>query len=81
MIDNMIKKLAKRYVIGKVNDLLDANKSKIETTKEVVAKWIRRIERILTCLKSVLVTLDDNKIETDELKANVEEITEVVKSW
>ena len=81
MIDNMIKKLAKRYVIGKVNDLLDANKSKIETTKEVVAKWIRRIERILACLKSMLVTLDDNKIETDELKANVAEITEVVKEW
>lgn len=67
MIDRIIKKIAKKYVIGKVNDLLDANKSKIETTKEVVAKWIRRIERILVCLKSILVTLDDNKIETNEI--------------
>ena len=81
MIDRIIKKIAKKYVIGKVNDLLDANKSKIETTKEVVAKWIRRIERILVCLKSILVTLDDNKIETNEIQANVAEITEVVKEW
>ena len=77
----MIKWFAKKYLIGKVNDLLDLNQDNVVKTKNALDTWIGRIEKILACLKAILSKLDDNKLDSDEIDDAVEEVNQVIKSW
>jgi len=77
----MIKWAIKRYVISKVNSLLDEYKNNVDKVKDTLQTWIARLEKILACFKSTLAKLDDGKIDSDEIDQTVAEVEEVVKSW
>lgn len=77
----MVKWIIKRYVISKVNSLLDEYKDNVGKVKDTLQTWIARLEKIIGCFKSTLAKLDDGKIDSDEIDQTVAEVEEVVKSW
>ena len=77
----MVKWAIKRYVISKVNSLLDEYKDNVGKVKDTLQTWIARLEKIIGCFKSTLAKLDDGKIDSDEIDQTVAEVEEVVKSW
>ena len=81
MIDALIKKVVKKFVIGKINDLLQKYKEDVATVRTVLTRWISRTQKILDCLMSLSKKLDDNELSEDELKETTEEIIVVVKEW
>ena len=77
----MIKWFAKRYVIGMLNDLLDQYKDDVSKVRDTLQVWIARLEKILSCFKSMLAKLDDGKIDADEIDQTVAEVEQVIKEW
>lgn len=77
----MIKWAIKKYLIGKVNEILEVNSTNVTKTKNTLDTWIGRLSRILDCLKSILAKLDDNKLDSQEIDDSVAEIEKVVKQW
>ena len=81
MVDALIKKVVKKFVIGKINDLLKKYREDIATVREVLSRWIGRTQKILDCLKSLSKKIEDNELDEKELKESTEEITVLVKEW
>lgn len=77
----MLKWAIKKYIVGKVNDLLDQYKGDVDKVKDTLQVWIARLEKILSCFKSMLAKLDDGKIDADEIDQTVAEVEIVVKEW
>ena len=77
----MIKWAIKKYLIGKVNDILEVNQTNVTKTKNTLDTWIGRLARILDCLKNILAKLDDNKLDSEEIDDSVAKIQDVVKQW
>ena len=81
MFDGLIQKVVKKFVIGKINDLLKKYKGDVDTVRAVLVTWIARLEKVLSCFKSVLAKIEDNELDENELKETTEEIIVVVKEW
>ena len=77
----MLKWLAKKVIVGKLNDVLDLYKDDVSKVKGILQLWIARLEKILNCFKSLLAKLDDGKIDADEIDQTVAEVEIVVKEW
>ena len=77
----MIKWIIKKYLVGFVNDLLEDYKENVDICKDMLNLWIKRIDKVLFTLRSMLSKLDDNKISDDEIQQSVEEITTCIKEW
>ena len=77
----MIKWFAKKYILGKVNDLLEVNQDNVVKVKNTIDTWIGRLQKVLDCLKNILSKLDDNKLDSEEIDDSVAEIEKVVKTW
>lgn len=77
----MIKWLVTKVIIGKVNDLLEQHKDNINKVKETLKVWIARLEKIISCFKSLLEKLEDNKIDSEEIDQTAVEIETVIKEW
>lgn len=77
----MFKYLIKKYILKHVNKVLSDNEQDIVLKKNLIDTWIGRLERIMACLKKILSTLDDNKLESEEIDSSVEDIKNVIKKW
>lgn len=77
----MIEWLVKRVLISKVNDLLKKYKGNVDKAKDVLKSWILRIQKLMSCLESLLAKLDDGEITSDEIKQATEEVTKLIKEW
>ena len=77
----MIKWAIKKYIIGKVNGLLAKYKSNVDGVAKTLTLWIGRLEKILSCLRSILANLDDGKIDELEIDGAVADVEEVIKGW
>ena len=77
----MIKWIAKKFIIGKVNDLLEEYQDNIGKVKSTLLIWTERLEKVLACLKKALAKLDDGKIDEEELQQAVDDVTSLVKEW
>lgn len=73
--------IVKRVVIGKVNDLLKKYKGDVEKIRETLTKWTERIEKVLSCFKSVLAKIEDNELDEKELKDTADEVSALIKEW
>lgn len=77
----MLRWIAKKFIIGRINDLLEEYKDNIGKVKSTLLLWTERLEKVLACLKKALTKLDDNKLDEDELKEAVDDVTSLVKEW
>ena len=81
MIDSLINKVVKKFVIGKVNGLLSQYKNDVDKVRSVLTKWIGRLKKVLSYFESLLAKIEDNELSETELKDSVEEITVLIKEW
>lgn len=77
----MFEWLVKKILCGKINSLLNDYKGNVDKVRSTLNVWIWRIEKVLACLKSILTKLDDNQIDSDEVKDIVDEVTKLVREW
>lgn len=73
--------LAKRYVTGAINDLLDRNRDDVTRISETIALWSIRLERVLACLKRINECVSDGKLESVEVDDSLKEIEALVKGF
>lgn len=77
----MIKWLIKKYVIGKVNDLLREYRDDIAKVTETIDLWIGRLEKITSQLRKINGRVADGEITADEIRQSTEEIETLVKEF
>lgn len=77
----MVKWLCKKYILGKLNGLLEQYADDVNKVGDTLQVWITRLEKILSCLKSTLQKLDDQKIDDDEIDQTIVEVETVIKEW
>lgn len=77
----MFQWIAKRFLVGKLNDLLKTHQQGIDKLRATLKLWISRLSKILSCFESILEKLEDNELSSDELKQTVEDINTLVKEW
>lgn len=77
----MFEYIIKKWIIGKINDLLEDNKNNVDKIKEILSTWITRFQSILTYLESTMKKVDDHTITEDELNECVAEVEKVIKEW
>lgn len=77
----MIKYLVKKYILSKLNGLLEQYADDVNKVGDTLQLWITRLEKILSCLKSTLQKLDDGKIDSEEIDQTVAEVEIVIKEW
>lgn len=81
MIDALIQKVVKKFVIGKVNDLLKKYKGDIDTVRAVLVTWIARLKKVLSCFESLLDKIEDNELDENEAKETADEVAQLIKEW
>lgn len=77
----MIKWLVNRVVCKKLNELLDAHRGRVDEAKQTINLWIKRLQRVLECLQSIVQKLDDGKIDDSEIDESVNLIKTIIKAW
>lgn len=77
----MIEWFVKKIVCGKINDLLKKHQGNVDKVKETLKTWIERIKKVLVCFESLMSKLDDNELDSDELKQTTDEVTKLIKEW
>lgn len=77
----MIMWIVKKWVKGKLNDLLKEYKDNVEKSRQTVKNYIDRIESVSSVLLSIDKRLEDNKITDEELKDSLDDIERLIKSW
>ena len=77
----MVEWLIKRVVCGKINGLLKTYKGNVESVRETLRKWIERINKVLSCLESLLGKIDDEELDPEEVKEATSEIQAVIREW
>lgn len=81
MIKSIVMKLAKKYVLGAVNDLLMEYKEDVNKVTTTLNLWIERLEKIANLLRRIGARVDDGKIDDEEIEVSVDEISDVIKGW
>ena len=81
MVDALIKKVVKKFVIGKINDLLKKYKGDIDTVRAVLVTWVARLKKILNCFESLLAKIEDNELSENEAKETADEVAQLIKEW
>lgn len=77
----MIEWIVKKVLCNKVNDLLKKYKGNVVTVKDTLKTWILRIQKVMSCLESLLSKLEDNELTSDEVKQTTNEVTKLIKEW
>ena len=77
----MFEWIAKKVLIGKLNDLLKSHQQGIDKLRAILKIWTSRLSKVLACFESILEKLDDNDLTAEELKQTTEEISTLVKEW
>lgn len=68
MIKSLILKLAKKYVVSALNDVLESKKTDVEKARAFIQVWLARLKVILSALEKALSCLDDNKLDDAEVE-------------
>lgn len=77
----MVEWLVKRALCGRVNGLLKKYRGNVQKAKDTLKTWILRIQKMMSCLESLLSKLDDNELTSDEAKAAADEVTKLIREW
>ena len=81
MFDGLINKVVKKFVIGKINGLLQKYKGGIDTVRAVLVTWVARLKKILNCFESLLAKIEDNELSENEAKETADEVARLIKEW
>lgn len=81
MIQNLIIKIAKKYIIKALEEYLENRKENLMVILCAVKSWTARLQIILDELNKISNRLEDGKIEDKEIDDSVKEIKDIIDSW
>lgn len=73
--------IIKRFVLKRLNSLLDDRKESIAKARESVATWTGRCKSLCGLLESLSAKLEDNTLTDDELKESISEVESLIREW
>lgn len=81
MFKSLIVRIAKRYVLGSVNDFLFRNKDNAKKVAEQVALWSSRLNTIILALNKIAGFVEDGKLDDNEAKHTMEILSNTVRDF
>ena len=81
MFKSLIVRIAKRYVLGNLNDFLFRNKDNAKKVAEQVALWSSRLNTIILALNKIAGFVKDGKLDDDEAKQTMEILSNTVRDF
>ena len=73
--------IVRKFAINQLNNLLNTDKSDIDTARKNVNVWLKRAEAITKFMNLLSAKLEDNNLTEDELKSTVEEFKQMLEDW
>ena len=81
MFKSLIVRIAKRYVLGNLNDFLFRNKDNAKKVAEQVALWSSRLNTIILALNKIAGFVQDGKLDDNEAKQTMEILSNTVRDF
>ena len=81
MFKSLIVKIAKKYILGSLNDFLYRNKDNAKKVSEQIGIWSSRLQAILIDLDKVAKFAEDGKLDDNEAKKTLEMIDQLIKDF
>lgn len=81
MFKSLIVRIAKRYVLGNLNDFLFRNKDNAKKVAEQVGVWSIRLNTIIHALNRIAGFVEDGKLDDDEAKQTMEILSNTVRDF
>lgn len=81
MIKSLVISLAKKYIIGSINDLLNKNQDNIKVIIDKIQLWIDRLEKIIGGFKNILNRVSDGIIDDKDVMDSKKDIETIIKEW
>ena len=81
MFTSLIVRIAKRYVLGNLNDFLFRNKDNAKKVAEQVALWSSRLNTIILALNKIAGFVKDGKLDDNEAKQTMEILSNTVRDF
>lgn len=81
MFKSLIVRIAKRYVLGNLNDFLFRNKDNAKKVAEQVALWSSRLNTIILALNKIAGFVKDGKLDDNEAKQTMEILSDTVRDF
>jgi len=81
MFKSLIVSIAKKYILGSLNDFLYRNKDNAKKVSEQIGIWSSRLQAILIDLDKVAKFAEDGKLDDDEAKRTLEMIEQLIKDF
>ena len=81
MLQSLVIRLAKKYVISAINDILEKNKENVGKICEKISYWTTKLTIMVELLKKIAARCSDGKLDDDEVKQTVAELEQIIKDF
>lgn len=81
MFKSLIVRIAKKYVLGSVNDFLYRNKDNAKKVSEQMGIWSSRLQAIIIDLNQIAKFTEDGRLDDDEAKKTLEMLDQLVREF
>lgn len=81
MFKSLIVRIAKRYVLGNLNDFLYRNKDNAKKVAEQIGLWSIRLNTIIHALNRIAGFVEDGKLDDNEAKQTMELLSHTVRDF
>lgn len=81
MFKSLIVRIAKRYVLGNLNDFLFRNKDNAKKVAEQVGLWSIRLNTIIHALNRIAGFVEDGKLDDNEAKETMELLGKTIRDF
>ena len=81
MLKSLVIRLAKKYIISAINDLLEKNKSNVEKICAKISYWIEKLSLIIEMLKKINARCSDGNLNDEEVDQTVDEIEKIIQEF
>lgn len=81
MFKSLIVRIAKRYVLGNLNDFLFRNKDNAKKVAEQIGVWSIRLNTIIHALNRIAGFVEDGKLDDNEAKQTMEILSNTVRDF
>ena len=81
MLQSLVIRLAKKYVISAINDILEKNKENVGKICEKINYWTTKLTIMIELLKKISSRCADGKLEDEEVYQTVVELENIIKDF
>lgn len=77
----IIIRIAKRYAIRAVNDLLADSRGNVAKITQTIGTWTERLSKVLDCLKGINARVSDGRLEDEEVEESLKEVETLIREF